>query len=178
MKFEAVPPQLDTSTRDGSLPNWGALFAAAALDANRFKSVPPQWTPLVTSDARAAWEGTWPGHPELPLRVEAASYRGKPVYFDLISPWTKPDRMQEEQISTGESIVIAIVYTVLFSILLLGILMARSNMRSGRGDRRGATRLALLAFLLMWAGRLLYRAPYSAALSELRILVRFQPHGG
>src|ERR1700677_3100290 len=30
-----------------------------------------------------------------PLRVEAAAYRGKPVYFNLVSPWTKPDRMEE-----------------------------------------------------------------------------------
>jgi serine/threonine protein kinase len=171
VKFEAVPPQVDTSTDMASLPNWGALFAAAGLDANRFKSVPPQWTPLALADARAAWEGTWPGHPELPLRVEAAAYRGKPVYFDVISPWTEPDRMQEEQISTGNPIVVSTVYTVLFSILLLGILMVRSNMRSGRGDRRGAARLALLAFLLMLAVASLYAHYIPAAPAELRIFV-------
>ena len=170
VKFEAVPPQLDTSTDMASLPNWGTLFAAAGLNANQFKSVPPQWTPLALADARGAWEGTWPGHPELQLRVEAAAYRGKPVYFDVISPWTKPDRTQEEQISTGHWIVISTT-TVLFSILLLGILMARRNMRSGRGDRRGATRLALLAFLLMLAVAFLYAHYIPAAPAELRIFV-------
>jgi serine/threonine protein kinase len=150
LKFEAVPPQLDASTEAATAPNWGALFTAAGLDASLFKSVPPQWTPLVTSDARAAWEGTWPGHAEFPLRVEAAAYHGKPVYFDLVSAWTKPDRMQEEQRSTRDSIENAILCTVVFAIVFLGIAMARSNVRSGRGDRRGATRLALLAFLTMW----------------------------
>ena len=147
LKFEAVPPQRDTSTAAASLPNWEALFSAAGLDANRFKSVPPQWTPLVTSDARTAWEGTWSGHPDLPLRVEAAAYRGKPVYFDLIFAWTIPDRMEEEQTSTGSSIGQGIADTVIFLVPVLGIFMARSNIRSGRGDRRGAVRLALLVFL-------------------------------
>ncbi|MGH9676715.1 MAG: serine/threonine-protein kinase, partial [Candidatus Acidiferrum sp.] len=102
--LEAVPPQLDTSS--GPLPptNWGVLFTAAGLDMNAFHSASPQWTALATSDARAAWEGTWPGHSELPLRVEAASFRGVPMYFDLISPWNKPDRMQEEQSTTGDRI--------------------------------------------------------------------------
>jgi len=150
LRFEAVPPQFDTATEAAaSPPNWGSLFAAADLDANQFKSVPPQWTPLAATDARAAWEGIWPGHPELPLRVEAAWYRGRPVYFTLISPWTRPDRMHDEQSTSGELIVIAIVYAVLFSIFILGILMARSNLRSGRSDRRGATRLAVLVFLLL-----------------------------
>ena len=153
--FVAVPPQLDTSIETAAVPNWAALFTAAVLDENRFKAVPSQWTPLVTSDARAAWEGTWPGHPELPLRVEAAAYRGKPVYFNLVSSWTKPRRMQQEQTSTWESIQTVIVFTVLCSIALLGILMARNNIHSGRGDQRGATRLAVLVFLSMWAGNLL-----------------------
>ena len=165
VKFVAVPPQLDTSTETPAAPNWAALFTAAMLDENRFKAVPSQWTPLVTSDARTAWEGTWPGHPDLPLRVEAAAYRGKPVYFNLISSWTWPRRMQQEQTSTWESIQTAIVFTMLCLIALLGIVMARNNIRSGRGDQRGATRLAVLVFLSMWAGNLLI-VHHIPALSE------------
>jgi len=171
LEFEAVPPQVDTSTEAITPPDWSGLFAAAGLDANRFKSVSPQWTPLVTSDSRAAWEGSWPGHPELPLRVEAAAYRGKPVYFNLISPWTKPDRMPEkEQRSVGQRIGSVSVYAILFSILLLGMVMARNNMRSGRSDRPGAARLALLAFLLMWAVQISY-AHHIPTPDELRIFV-------
>jgi serine/threonine protein kinase/class 3 adenylate cyclase len=168
LKFEAVPPQLDTSTEVATAPNWGALFAAAGLDATQFRAAAPQWTPLAATDARAAWEGTWPGHPELPLRVEAAGYRSKPVYLNLVSPWINPNRMQEEQRSTGELIQIAILLTVFFSIVLLGIALARSSVRSGRGDRRGAARLALLAFLSMWAVVVLY-AHHIPSLSEFSV---------
>jgi|HubBroStandDraft_6_1064221.scaffolds.fasta_scaffold02634_4 serine/threonine protein kinase len=170
VKFEAVPPQLDTSTEAAAAPNWSGLFGAAGLNENTFKAVPPQWTPLITSDARAAWEGNWPGHSELPLRVEAAEYRGKPVYFNLVSPWIKPDRMEEERRSISESIVSAILLTLFFSIVLLGIVMARGNVRSGRGDRRGAARLAVLAFLLMWVTGVL-TAHHIPTLSELNIIL-------
>jgi hypothetical protein len=30
------------------------------------------------------------------MRIDAASYRGKPVYFELIGPWTRPERMQPQ----------------------------------------------------------------------------------
>jgi protein kinase-like protein len=170
LTFVAVPPERDTSTEAATPPNWRMLFAAAGLDANHFKDTLPQWTPLVTSDTRVAWQGAWPGHPELPLRVEAAAYRGKPVYFNLVSAWTKPDRMQEDQGSTRASILNAIFLTALFSIVLSGIMMARSNIRSGRGDRRGAARLALLAFLLMWVGGILV-VHHVPALPEFEVLV-------
>jgi serine/threonine protein kinase len=164
--FEGVPPQLDTSTDVAPAPNWGLLFSAASLDANQFKSVPPQWTPLLSSDARAAWQGTWPGHPELPLRVEAAAYRGKVVYFDLVSPWAKPGRMQEEQRTTGETIQSAIGITGFFAIIILGIVLSRGNIRAGRSDRHGAARLALLAFLLMWVAGFLF-AHHIPTVSEM-----------
>jgi hypothetical protein len=171
LKFEAAPPQRDTSTAAASVPNWEVLFVAAGLDANRFKPVPPQWTPLAATDARAAWEGTWPGHPELPLRVEAAAYRGKPVYFDLVSSWTRQDRVQGEQISPWGSILTAIVLIVILSIAVLGIMMARSNIRSGRGDRRGAARLALFAFLSICGGGILFYAHNIPQQSEFDVLL-------
>lgn len=150
VKFEAIPPQVDPPIEATEAPNWGVLFAAARLDQNQFKITQPQWTPLALADARAAWEGTWPGHPELPLRVEAAAYRGKPMYFDLISPWTKPDRVQEEQKSMSGSIGTIMLIAIFFAVILLGMLMARNNLRAGRGDRHGATKLALLVFLVMF----------------------------
>lgn len=165
--FEGVPPQLDTSAEVASAPNWGLLFSAAGLDASQFKSAAPQWTPLVSNDARAAWQGIWPGHPELPLRLEAAAYRGKIVYFDLVSPWTKPGRMQEEQRTTGETIQSAIAITGLFAIIIIGIVLARGNIRTGRSDRHGAARLALLAFLLMWVAGFLF-AHHVPNISEMR----------
>src|SRR5215813_6326761 len=85
----AVPPQKEASPRSNAPPNWAPLFEAAQLDFQKLHAVEPEWTANVAMDVRAAWEGTWPGT-ERALRVEAASFHGKPVFFSLIGPWSKP----------------------------------------------------------------------------------------
>jgi hypothetical protein len=80
-------------------------------------------------DAHAAWTGSYAGSPELPLRVEAAAWRGKPVFFRVIGPWSKPERMQPVQ--TG--IVIRVAIPVMLTLSALVILLVWRNFRAGRG---------------------------------------------
>ena len=155
-EFTAVPPQLDTSTDPAPAPDWGPLFAAAGLDAKEFHATPPQWTPLVTSDARQAWLGTWPGHPDLPLRVEAAAFRGKVVFFDLYASWDKPDRMPEDRRTRGEKISTGISLGLFGFVIVLGIILARGNVRAGRSDWKGAAKLTLFCFVLMMAAMIFF----------------------
>ena len=106
------------------------------------------------ADARAAWEGPFPGRPDIRLRVEAAAYRGRAVSFILVGPWTVPTRMQALQRPLQDRIAFGILLT-LASVLLIGaILLARHNVRIGRADRRGAMRVAVFAIcteLAAWA---------------------------
>ena len=166
----AVPPEFDPSTDAAAVPNWQQLFAAAGLDMSSFRPVSSQWTPLVTSDARAAWEGTWPGHRELPLRVEAAAYRGLPVYFALISSWTEPSRMTAVNPSAVSTVQNATLFVTLFAILTFGIILAWRNLRLARADRRGAFRLALTVFLLSCTASILF-AHHIPTLAEITILL-------
>ena len=46
------------------------------------------------------------GSTEPAMRIEAAAYRGKPVYFELIGPWTRPERMRPYEPSVGEKAVL------------------------------------------------------------------------
>ena len=94
IQFDAVPPQVEEKPESSRPPDWPALFAAAGLDMTRFAPAEPQWVSLAGFDARAAWTGSYAQSPELPLRVEAASWRGKPVFFRVIGPWSRPERMQ------------------------------------------------------------------------------------
>src|SRR5208282_132586 len=104
---------------------------------------------------RAAWTGKWPGT-QWPLRIEAAAWRGKPVYFSLIGPWTRPTRMQPSQRSASQKTGDILGITILVLILASAVSVARWNLVRGRGDRRGAFRIALFVFaveLAVWLTR-------------------------
>jgi serine/threonine protein kinase len=147
--FREIPPQVDEPLpQPASAPDWNKLFVAAGLDQSQFKSVPPRWYPLAWGDSRAAWEGAWPNHPEIPLRVEAAGYRGRPIFFKMISPWDKPTRMEAPTRSRQNSIGQWFSFAILGTILGLGIWMASRSVRAGKGDLKGATRLALFVALV------------------------------
>ncbi len=146
--FNAVPPQWDES-RDTPSPDWSVLFAAAGLDLASFTATEPQWTPLAACDARAAWTGTYPDLPEIPLRVEAAAWRGKPTFFKLVSPWTIPERMQTRPETLGARVSRIFGFLVMLALACGAALLARYNFRQGRGDRRGAFRLAAFIYSIM-----------------------------
>jgi serine/threonine-protein kinase len=146
-KFNTLPPQVD-ETPAGAVADFAPLFAAAELDMSKFQPADPQWTPLFPIDQRAAWTGVLPSSGDLPIRVEAAGWRGKPVYFDIVWPWRKPSRMAKEAESTP-----ARLRSLLNNLLFLGVviaagLMALHNWRTGRGDLRGATHLGVFVLVL------------------------------
>ncbi|MDQ3804638.1 MAG: hypothetical protein M3416_12490, partial [Acidobacteriota bacterium] len=145
--FEAVPPQFEAARPDATpAPDWAALFAEAGLDPATFRPAEPKWDSPQVYDARAAWEGSYPERPGLPLRVEAAAYRGRPVYFELVGPWRNPGRQLVHEESIGQSVGAALLLVLYFGTLALGALLAWRNLRLGRGDRRGALRLTLFTF--------------------------------
>jgi serine/threonine-protein kinase len=154
--LKAVPPQVDAGTPPSRPSDWGALFSAAGLDMASFHGATPKWNPATASDASAAWEGTWPGRPDIPLRVEAAAYRGNPVYFDLISPWSKPDPTQPEKTGIGDIVQTTISLVAMCVLLFVGARLSARNLATGRADRKGAFRLAAFAFLLTCAAGILF----------------------
>jgi tRNA A-37 threonylcarbamoyl transferase component Bud32 len=155
--FEAMPPQVVTATATTTTTaiDWKILFAAAGLDPSQYQSAEPTWNSLAASDTHAAWTGKWPGTAR-PLRIEAAAWHGKPVFFSLIGDWTQPDRMNPPEPSAGKK-VSEIILLILVIVMSTGaILLARRNYRQGRGDRDGAFRLVRAVFgllLLLWLFR-------------------------
>ena len=92
--FEALPPEKEDPPGETLRRRIGTpLFAAAGLDMSKFQPAAPIWASLAASDARQAWTGQWPGYKHRPLRVEAAAWHGRPVYFSLIGPWNRSARM-------------------------------------------------------------------------------------
>jgi hypothetical protein len=145
--FEAVPPQVAEPQTSAPF-DWSRLFSEAGLDPSTFRPAEPVWVPPYSFDSQAAWEGTYPGQPDTKIRIEAAAFRGRPVYFQLINPWKQPMRQEESPIPTPERILQAAVIVIFMVILVGAALLARHNLRLGRGDRKGAMRLAGFVFVL------------------------------
>jgi serine/threonine-protein kinase len=170
--FQAIPPQKESPEEISKTPatfDWNILFSAAGLDPAQFHSTQPAWNSLAASDTRAAWTGTWPGTAR-PLRVEAAAWQGKPVFFSLIGDWVKPDRMKDPADSLGKKIKTVITILLVLSFLGGAVFMARRNYRQGRGDREGAFRLAFVMFvlqMLLW----LCRCHFVPSLSTMGLFI-------
>ncbi|MET0647188.1 MAG: serine/threonine-protein kinase [Pyrinomonadaceae bacterium] len=154
LAFEGVPPQ--TISPEEPAParfDWARLFAEAGLDPASFRQVESAWVPPHAFDERAAWEGAYPGQPETTMRLEAAAFRGRPVFFQLVNPWNAPTRQEERALSPAARIFLGVVVVIFFAMMIGAALLARHNLRLGRGDRRGALRLASFVFagiLLDW----------------------------
>jgi hypothetical protein len=173
VSFYVVPPQLETPAEAApGVPDWNALFAEAGLDPAKFRAAESVWTPPFYSDVRAAWEGSMPERSEIPLRVEAAGYRGRPVFFRLIAPWTRPERTNPSGITSAERMAVVTAAGFVLAVCLAAALLARYNLSVGRGDRAGALRLARYMFgvgLLAW----LLRAEHATELlQEFELVVR------
>jgi serine/threonine-protein kinase len=163
--LNVVPPQKDESPGPWPDPDWRALFTEAGFDIGKLTTATSTWNPPGFADAKAAWTGAYADSPEIPIRVEAAAYHGRPVYFEIVHPWSRPLRMEAEKKAAG--IQIGSFLSVLFLIVALvtAVTIARRNMRLGRGDRKGSFRFALfllVGILLEW----LFKADHTASLSE------------
>jgi hypothetical protein len=151
--LEALPPEKeDDQPGQTSPPDWNALFAAAGLDMSKFQTAAPVWASLAASDVRQAWTGHWPGYNNRPLRVEAAAWQGRPVFFSLIGPWTRAARMPSGDSGGASQIVSRILLSLVLLVpLLAAVFLARWNFVHGKGDRRGAMRLAIPFFSIHMA---------------------------
>lgn len=149
--LEIVPPQrVETAIDQNPTPNtdWPLLFELADLEFASFAPAAPEWNPTVACDERAAWVGTVPGRDDTPLRIEAGAFRGKPVYFQTIYPWTRPWRMELQLPDFAESIGGYVFLSLIVGVLIASILFAWHNLKQRRGDRSAAFRLAVAIFLL------------------------------
>ena len=169
IEFHAVPPQKDESAQAAIVPNWSALFEAAGFNMSDFKSTPSQWVPPVYSDSRAAWEGKLPNQLQIPIRIEAAAYAGKPVFFKIVGPWNSRPLLLQPQSGPllGKIILFAIVAAVL-AFFIIAVLLGRRNLRDGSGDRKGGARLAVYIFLALMVSWV-FRA-HHYGMDELNIL--------
>ena len=164
LEYAWVPPQFDDQPSRGTV-DWAPLFDAAGLKLGEFSPASPQWAPLVYAEKREAWEGPSGSVPDVRIRVEGASYGSRAAAFKVIGPWTEPSRMGQTSASAMQRAV-ALLGTLLVILLLVGGgLLVRANVRRGRADVRGASRVALF-LLAVWTLGWILGARHSLELSR------------
>jgi serine/threonine-protein kinase len=155
--FDVVPEGFDLEPLNDTGPDgaptsfeWAPVFELMGLDMATFERVPPRLTPEHFADERAAWQGAYPENPDAPLRVEAAALRGRPIAVRLFTP-DAPLAPPAPPVSLGDAgfglatavaaLLIISVVALLLTAVFGGLYVAQRNMRTGRGDKRGARRL-------------------------------------
>lgn len=157
LRLQVVPPEGGQSMAPGteSPPaDWNRLLSAADLREADLHVADPVWNPPFHSDGRRAWTGPLQGIRDGELRVEAASYLGRPVFLRLVVPWEKPAESAADRQTKGEKVGQILASILFVAILLGGLLLARRNLRLGRSDRNGALRIAgffVAVHMLGWA---------------------------
>jgi hypothetical protein len=170
MELYVIPPQVEEAKTSSPSPDWAALFERAELDPETLTPVEARWTPPFYCDERAAWKGSYPEAPGITFRVDAAAYRGRPVFFKVTEDWTRPEREQAAQLTPRLQIANIIGGVLLISLFTSAALLARRNLKLGRGDRRGALRLAtyaLCSIVLAWILRAHHMADFGGEMYQL-----------
>ena len=166
VSFEGVPSRVMDTSGPRREFDWGGLFKEAGLDLTSFQSTDPQWTPPQVYDDQRAFSGIYPGVPDIPIRIEAATLRGKLVSFAIVEPWTPPPGK-----TPGPDGLLGPIIAISFFLVMLSgsAWLAIRNVRAGRSDLKNAFRVALLLFglrMIIW----LFSTHHVASLFEYRLL--------
>ena len=153
VRFDVVPPEKSAPPQNAKAPDWAGFFAASGLNISEFRGAEPEWTPLAPTDARAAWTGTLPARPDIPIRVEAAAFHGEPVYYRIVYPWTAAGRDTETATTRTQKIASVLLVLLILTVFVGGVALARWNIKANRADMKGAARLGafvFVTFLVLW----------------------------
>jgi hypothetical protein len=142
--LRVVPPAGEPDPGPAREPDWRPLLAAAGLADADLTPAAPRRVPPIAFDARQAWTGTVAGDA---FRLEAAAFRGRVVFAERGGADDRAvgagDARSAVAAFAGPAIAIA-----WFANIALVALVARRNVRMGRGDRRGARRVAAFVLFL------------------------------
>jgi len=145
LSLQVVPPELEDPAAAGTAvatADWSPLLAAAGFGPTPLEPAAPSWTPPTYADARAAWVRGEADGPAGLSRVEAAAYHGRPVFFRVVGPWVEPTAAREA-VPVGMERASQTIILLFYVMVPIGAgLLAFRNVRLGRGDRKGAFRIA------------------------------------
>ncbi|QDU35984.1 Serine/threonine-protein kinase PrkC [Maioricimonas rarisocia] len=159
-------------------PDWLACVQAAGFELDELTETTPHLHVPVSADRRIAWTGTFPGLPEIPVHLEAAAWKGRLVFFQMVAPWSRPRTLFAEAMVPHKSAA-EVGFTIMCVIAGIGCaILARYNLSTGRADLLSAFRLGLFLLLVQF-GEWLLTADHSMAMDlELAAFLNFIGYAG
>jgi hypothetical protein len=140
-----VPDASDPSRRPDRTASrdWPGFVSAAGYDAARMTQVAPA-AGLVAADSATAGIVPGPTASDPPITLHASWLNGRVERFWIDAPWGTSrdiDALGSSQVSDSDRWFTLTFFTIIP--ILAAVLFAIRNLRAGRGDRRGALKLAL-----------------------------------
>lgn len=137
--------------------DWTPMLAMTGLDPASMKPSEPIFFPQIPANARSAWSGTLRTETgdEQPYSIEAGTLGGEPAYFRLV--WRNHTFFMENDAPPTNIAQAAQMGSAAVTVLLLAgsVVLARRNIRAGRGDRPGAWKLGVLILTLSAGGAII-----------------------
>jgi predicted Ser/Thr protein kinase len=147
--YQAVAPREDSDASPQTPLDPSVVFRRAGLDIAQFTETAPGYAPVLAFDTRRAWNGAYPGLANTKVTVELATWRGRITSVFIRFPWTELPKGAEPPASLATHAFTAFEIFFLGTALFCIVYFARKNMKRGRGDRRGAFRLAAFSISLI-----------------------------
>jgi hypothetical protein len=141
----ATPPD---SSRAGLAP-FGPFLAAAGLDTTKLVAARPRRLPAVHAERTAAWRD--PGGSAAARAAEAGAVGARVVHFALTDSAHSTAEIIRPRPGPNADGSLADWFNSLFfafGATAATVFLARRNLVAGRGDRRGATRLAIFVLVV------------------------------
>jgi serine/threonine-protein kinase len=136
LSFIAIPGDAPPPDGGGDV-DWNAFLNDSGLQQVSTSTVGRP--PPVPFDRLVAWTGVYPEQPGVQVTAVAASFRARPVFFQVIGPWTRPPNVPVPRAAMPE---LSLTF-ILIPVLIGGSVLAFHNVRAGRSDRRGARLVAV-----------------------------------
>jgi serine/threonine-protein kinase len=146
--LRAEPPDT-VPARNGGRPDWTGWLTAFGMDSAAYTPVPLLRPVPALCDTAMAWHGPSPWTGGDTATVQMGASRGRLTHFTVVSDWGVPNT-PVDKLRPVEQSPLDFVNELLLDVLpyVLSVYFAWRNLKLGRGDWRGATRIAVFVFLM------------------------------
>jgi hypothetical protein len=155
------------------------VFREAGLEIAKFEPAKPSSATIYNYDELRAWQGTLPEDPGIPITVEGTALGGRPVSFEIFGPWNTPMENKGSARGSQSDNPASVFFLLLTIIIAVGaVLLSRYNLKNGRGDLKGALKVAGIIFVFTVLTQFIFTEKIGALgpdVTRLFVLLSYAP---